>query len=77
MTRSTADPPDDMSVEEFEELDRRAPETVRIEFLDGHLLVKHGPIHIDDFEELARVAPEIPDPVGFTLDTDRLKDFVR
>ncbi|WP_157987145.1 hypothetical protein [Streptomyces atratus] len=74
MPPSTADHPDNMSVEE---LDRRAPETVRLEFLDGHLLVKHGPIHIDDFEELARVAPEIPDPVGFTLGTDRLKDFAR
>ncbi|MEV0442529.1 Uma2 family endonuclease [Streptomyces spectabilis] len=59
MTPGTAERPQ-MSVEDFEELVRRAPETVRnkLEFLDGRLLVRHGPVDVDDFEELARVAPE-------------------
>ncbi|MGW2558382.1 Uma2 family endonuclease [Streptomyces sp. NPDC001514] len=59
MTPSTDDRPD-MSVEEFEELVRRAPETVRnkLEFLGGRLCVRHGPIDVEDFEELARRAPE-------------------
>lgn len=59
MTPGTAERPQ-MSVEEFEELVRRAPETVRnkLEFYGGRLHVKHGPIDVEDFEELARVAPE-------------------
>ncbi|MFD4634139.1 Uma2 family endonuclease [Streptomyces sp. NPDC058284] len=59
MTPSTEERPE-MSVEDFEELVRRAPETVRnrLEFLGGRLCVKHGPIDVEDFEELARVAPE-------------------
>ncbi|MEU5959178.1 Uma2 family endonuclease [Streptomyces sp. NPDC047525] len=57
MTPGTDERPQ-MSVEEFEELDRRAPETVSLEFLYGRVYVKHGPIDIEDFEELARVAPE-------------------
>jgi Uma2 family endonuclease len=32
-----------MSVEEFEELERRAPETVWLEFIGGRLAVKRGP----------------------------------
>ncbi|MEN8649361.1 Uma2 family endonuclease [Streptomyces sp. 21So2-11] len=57
MTPSTAKRPE-MSIEDFEELSRRAPRNVRLEFLGGRLLVKHGPIHVEDFEELARRAPE-------------------
>ncbi|MEV2254830.1 Uma2 family endonuclease [Streptomyces sp. NPDC050147] len=57
MTPGTDERPQ-MSVEEFEELDRRAPETVTLEFLDGRVSVKHGPIDVEDFEELARMAPE-------------------
>ncbi|MCX4828494.1 Uma2 family endonuclease [Streptomyces sp. NBC_01016] len=59
MTPGTADRPQ-MSIEDFEELNRKAPETLRnkLEFLNGRLLVKHGPIDVEDFEELARVAPE-------------------
>ncbi|MEV0253111.1 Uma2 family endonuclease [Streptomyces sp. NPDC050732] len=59
MTPSTEERPE-MSIEDFEELVRRAPETVRnkLEFLGGRLCVKHGPIDAEDFEELARVAPE-------------------
>lgn len=59
MTPSTADRPD-MSVEEFEELVRRAPETVqnKLELLGGRLCVRHGPIEVEDFEELAHRAPE-------------------
>ncbi|WP_079043776.1 Uma2 family endonuclease [Streptomyces kanamyceticus] len=57
MTPGTDERPQ-MSVEEFEELARRAPETVTLEFWDGRVHVKHGPISVDDFEELARVAPE-------------------
>lgn len=57
MTPGTDERPQ-MSVEEFEELARRAPETVILEFWDGRVHVKHGPISVDDFEELARVAPE-------------------
>ncbi|WP_233416456.1 Uma2 family endonuclease [Streptomyces sp. N35] len=57
MTPSATDRPD-MSIEEFEELARRAPETVSLEFINGRVVVKHGPIDVDDFEELARKAPE-------------------
>ncbi|MGA4849662.1 Uma2 family endonuclease [Streptomyces sp. G5(2025)] len=57
MTPGTDERPQ-MSVEEFEELARRAPETVSLEFLGGRVSVKHGPIYVEDFEELARVAPE-------------------
>lgn len=59
MTPSTEEHPQ-MSVEDFEELVRRAPDTVRnkLEFLGGKLCVRHGPIDVGDFEELARVAPE-------------------
>ncbi|HET6358275.1 Uma2 family endonuclease [Streptomyces sp.] len=42
MTPSTADHPQ-MSVEEFEELARRAPETVTLEFINGKLEVKPVP----------------------------------
>ncbi|MEU5579507.1 Uma2 family endonuclease [Streptomyces huasconensis] len=57
MTPGTDERPQ-MSVEDFEELARRAPETVSLEFLGGRVSVKHGPIDVEDFEELARVAPE-------------------
>ncbi|MFD3942926.1 Uma2 family endonuclease [Streptomyces sp. NPDC058579] len=63
MTPSTADDRPDMSIEDFEELADRAPEGVKLEFLNGRLVVKYGPIDIDDFKELARVAPE-----GVTLE---------
>ncbi|MFH9429956.1 Uma2 family endonuclease [Streptomyces sp. NPDC017615] len=39
MTPRTEDRPQ-MSVEEFEELERHAPETVRLEFIDGRVQVK-------------------------------------
>ncbi|MFJ6944921.1 Uma2 family endonuclease [Streptomyces wuyuanensis] len=42
MTPSPADTPD-MSVEEFEELARRAPETVTLEYINGKLKVKPVP----------------------------------
>ncbi|MGW7364338.1 Uma2 family endonuclease [Streptomyces sp. NPDC054841] len=57
MTPSTDDRPE-MSIEDFEELARRAHKLVTLEFLGGRLLVKHGPIDVEDFEELARRAPE-------------------
>ncbi|MBE4738182.1 Uma2 family endonuclease [Streptomyces sp. ND05-3B] len=49
-----------MSVEDFEELVRRAPRELRnrLEFLGGRLCVRHGPLDVDEFEELAAVAPE-------------------
>nr|WSY53929.1 Uma2 family endonuclease [Streptomyces sp. NBC_00886] len=59
MTPDTAERPQ-MSVEEFEELVRRAPRELRnrLEFLDGRLCVRHGRLDVDEFEELAAVAPE-------------------
>lgn len=42
MTRSTADRPQ-MLVEEFEELARHAPESARLEFLNGKIGVKPMP----------------------------------
>ncbi|MGW1669508.1 hypothetical protein [Streptomyces sp. NPDC002324] len=49
-----------MSVEDFEELVRRAPreQRNRLEFLGGKLCVRHGPLDVDEFEELAAAAPE-------------------
>ncbi|MET7782282.1 Uma2 family endonuclease [Streptomyces mirabilis] len=59
MTPDTAERPQ-MSVEDFEELVRRAPRELRnrLEFLGGRLCVRHGPLDIDEFEELAAVAPD-------------------
>ncbi|WP_326581840.1 Uma2 family endonuclease [Streptomyces sp. NBC_00487] len=59
MTPDTAERPQ-MSVEDFEELVRRAPTELRnrLEFLGGRLCVRHGPLDVDEFEELAAVAPE-------------------
>jgi len=59
MNRDTAERPQ-MSVEDFEELVRRAPSELRnrLEFLGGRLCVRHGPLDVDEFEELAAVAPE-------------------
>ncbi|MDX2943827.1 MULTISPECIES: Uma2 family endonuclease [Streptomyces] len=59
MTPDTAEHPQ-MSVEDFEELVRRAPRELRnrLEFLGGRLCVRHGPLDVDEFEELAAVAPE-------------------
>ncbi|WP_232838813.1 Uma2 family endonuclease [Streptomyces geranii] len=59
MTPDTADRPQ-MSVEDFEELVRRAPRELRnrLEFLGGRLCIRHGPLDVDEFEELAAVAPE-------------------
>ncbi|MEU4999660.1 Uma2 family endonuclease [Streptomyces sp. NPDC021622] len=42
MTPRTTDRPQ-MSVEEFEELERHAPETVRLEFINGKVMVKPVP----------------------------------
>jgi Uma2 family endonuclease len=61
MTFGTRHP--QMSREDFEELARKAPAHVRLEFLDGRLYVKGDLITVDDFEELARRAPE-----GVTLE---------
>ncbi|MBB4792414.1 Uma2 family endonuclease [Streptomyces nodosus] len=49
-----------MSVEDFEELVRRAPRELRnrLEFLGGRLCIRHGPLDVDEFEELAAAAPE-------------------
>ncbi|MEI5527205.1 Uma2 family endonuclease [Streptomyces brasiliscabiei] len=59
MTPGTAERPQ-MSVEDFEELVRRAPSELRnrLEFLGGRLCVRHGPLDVDEFEELAAAAPE-------------------
>lgn len=57
MTPSTAQRPQ-MSVEDFEELARRAPRNVRLEFINGRLYVKGDRISVEDFEELARNAPK-------------------
>ncbi|WNZ10598.1 Uma2 family endonuclease [Streptomyces sp. 11x1] len=59
MTPDTAERPQ-MSVEDFEELVRRAPRELRnrLEFLGGKLRVRHGPLDVHEFEELAAVAPE-------------------
>ncbi|MFF3909432.1 Uma2 family endonuclease [Streptomyces sp. NPDC001848] len=59
MTPDTEERPQ-MSVEDFEELVRRAPRKLRnrLEFLGGKLCVRHGPLDVDEFEELAAVAPE-------------------
>jgi len=58
MTPGTAERPQ-MSVEDFEELVRRAPRELRnrLEFLGGRLCVRHGPLDVEEFEELAAVAP--------------------
>jgi Uma2 family endonuclease len=59
MTPDTTDRPQ-MSVEDFDELVRRAPRELRnkLEFLGGRLCIRHGPLDVDEFEELAAVAPE-------------------
>ncbi|MGQ5636486.1 MULTISPECIES: Uma2 family endonuclease [unclassified Streptomyces] len=57
MTPSTAQRPQ-MSAEDFEELARRAPENVRLEFINGRVYVKGDRISVEDFEELAHKAPE-------------------
>ncbi|MEU9452160.1 Uma2 family endonuclease [Streptomyces sp. NPDC048277] len=59
MTPDTEERPQ-MSVEDFEELVRRAPRELRnrLEFLGGRLCVRHGPLDVEEFEELAASAPE-------------------
>ena len=59
MTPDTANRPQ-MSVEDFEELVRRAPRELRnrLELIGGRLCVRHGPLDVDEFEELAAVATE-------------------
>jgi Uma2 family endonuclease len=59
MTPDTTDRPQ-MDAEDFDELVRRAPREIRnrLEFLGGRLCVRHGPLDVDEFEELAAVAPE-------------------
>jgi Uma2 family endonuclease len=49
-----------MSVEDFEELVRRAPREIRnrLEFPGGRLCIRHGPLDVEEFEELAEAAPE-------------------
>lgn len=58
MTPSTAEHPDDMSIEDFEEFARRAYKIATLELINGRLIVKHGPIDVEVFEELAHLAPE-------------------
>lgn len=64
MTPSPADTPD-MSVEEFEELARRAPETVTLEYINGKLKVKpvpdqlHGAIIMWLLRECMQQRPEL------------------
>lgn len=98
----------EMSVEEFEELSRRAPELVRLEFIGGKVRAKppadgtHGQVvmwlmkrcreHRPDLwlypacglaVETYRSATtrpfgavvELPAPVGFALDTEKLKEY--
>ncbi|MCS0600454.1 Uma2 family endonuclease [Streptomyces sp. LP11] len=59
MTPDTEERPQ-MSVEDFEELVRRAPRELRnrLEFLGGRLCVRHGPLDVEEFEELEAAAPE-------------------
>lgn len=57
MTPSTAQRPQ-MSAEDFQELARRAPKNVQLEFINGRLYVRGDRISVEDFEELARAAPE-------------------
>ncbi|MFI9171830.1 Uma2 family endonuclease [Streptomyces lincolnensis] len=59
MTPDTTERPQ-MSVEDFEELVRRAPRELRnrLEFLGGRLCIRHGPLDVEEFEELAAAAPE-------------------
>ncbi|MEU8687112.1 Uma2 family endonuclease [Streptomyces sp. NPDC048665] len=59
MTPDTEERPQ-MSVEDFEELVRRAPRELRnrLEFLGGRLCIRHGPLDVEEFEDLAAVAPE-------------------
>jgi Uma2 family endonuclease len=47
-----------MSVEDFEELARKAPQNVELELVHGRLYVKGDRISVEDFEELARRAPK-------------------
>jgi Uma2 family endonuclease len=64
MTPSTADRPD-MSVEEFEELAHRAPETVTLEFINGKLKVKpvpdgdHGEIYMWLMQQCMQQRPNV------------------
>ncbi|WP_406177692.1 hypothetical protein [Streptomyces canus] len=58
MTPSTAERPQ-MSVEDFEELARKAPQNVELELVHGRLYVKGDRISVEDFEELARRAPRV------------------
>ncbi|MEW1924992.1 Uma2 family endonuclease [Streptomyces sp. NPDC088360] len=67
MTPGTDERPQ-MSVEEFEELARRAPETVSLEFLDGRVYVKHGPI---DIEVMQRPELALYPEQGLRIDTYR------
>ncbi|MGV4984429.1 Uma2 family endonuclease [Streptomyces sp. NRAIS4] len=57
MTPGTAQRPQ-MSADDFEELARKAPQNVQLEFINGRLYVKGDRISVEDFEELARKAPE-------------------
>ncbi|MFI9806552.1 Uma2 family endonuclease [Streptomyces sp. NPDC052301] len=59
MTPDTEERPQ-MSLEDFEELVRRAPRELRnpLEFLGGKLCIRHGPLDVEEFEELAEAAPE-------------------
>ncbi|MEV7426007.1 Uma2 family endonuclease [Streptomyces sp. NPDC091212] len=66
MTPRTADRPQpQMSIEEFEELERRAPEMVRLEFLNGKVQVKavpdgnHGQIIMWLLKQCMRWRPEL------------------
>ncbi|MET9105949.1 Uma2 family endonuclease [Streptomyces zhihengii] len=64
MTRISAEHPQ-MSVEEFEEIERHTPDTVRLEFINGKLEVKpvpdgdHGEIYMWLLEQCMRHRPDL------------------
>lgn len=73
MTPSTAERPQ-MPVEDFEELERQAPETVRLEYANGKPEVKGGRYQQSPSYPWGATV-EIPSPVNITLSTEKLKDY--
>ncbi|MER7494264.1 Uma2 family endonuclease [Streptomyces pharetrae] len=65
MTPRTEQHRPQMSVEEFEELERHAPETVRLEFIEGRVVVKpmpdgnHGEIYMWLLERCMQARPDL------------------
>lgn len=76
-----ADTPD-MSVEEFEELARRAPETVTLEYINADRDTDSLTVHSEPDGDTHRLCRSheygdevaLPSPVDITLDTEKLKD---